>query len=114
MRVFYYFDYPFHEKDEMLRGEDIHYFILNVEDYFPPDTHVNEMTGENFLQALKKQYGTNVYIILDEVFELMNSWEVFGRLSKDEMDEYYNLDYLNKISSTKSEYGVMVPYYWVI
>ena len=113
-KIFFYFDYPFHENNEMLRGEDIHYFMLNVENFFPPDTHINDITGENILQALKEQYGTNVYIILDDVFELMNSWEVFGRLSKDEMDEYYNLPYLNKISSTKSESGIIVPYYWVI
>ena len=111
--IFMYYDYPFDDPNKEFRGRDIHYFRSNMTYLYHPDNHTNEK-GVNLLQEIKKEHGTDVYIILDDTYLSLKGWQSHGRLSEKELEEYYNLDYLNKICSTKSENGEVVPCYWVI
>lgn len=112
--VFMYFDYPFDEKNTSFNGLYMHYFIPIYEDYFHPDNHFNETTGANILQEIKNNYNSNFYLMLDDNYLALREGVIIDRLTVAEMEAYYNLNYLNKICSSKSEYGVEVPYYWVI
>jgi hypothetical protein len=38
----------------------------------------------------------------------------YDALTDEEIESYYNLPYLNRIFSVKSEDGKDTPYYWVI
>ena len=66
------------------------------------------------LLRLKKELNTDIYLILDDNYLVFGTWEVFQRLTEEEMASYYYMDYLNRIASCKSENGIEVPYYWVI
>ena len=111
-KIFFYYDYPFEDNNESLSCRDIHYFLTSAQDFFKPDTHV--INGTNILQELKNNYSTDVYIWLHDFYEVRKEWDVFGRLTSEDLEAYYNLPYLNKISSTKTESGKELPFYWVI
>ncbi|MFX0141784.1 MAG: hypothetical protein ACFFDN_49560, partial [Candidatus Hodarchaeota archaeon] len=102
--VFNYYDYPFNNKNEAsLYNESI--YILTAEiDLFPPGNHINE-SGVNILKEIKDEYNTDVYIIFDGDYVIGKGFELFGSLTPEETEEYYNLDYLNKICSSKPENG---------
>jgi hypothetical protein len=44
----------------------------------------------------------------------VSGFELFGQLTDEEIEMYYNLAYLNRICVSKSEDGKSTPYYWVI
>ncbi|MFX1276539.1 MAG: hypothetical protein ACFFAT_16055, partial [Promethearchaeota archaeon] len=111
--VFMFYDYPFNETDIPFNGYRIHYFLDIVNDFFDPDNHF-DANGVNQLQALKDYYDMDFFIILDDNYLSMIGFETYRRLTEDEMEQYFNMEYLNKICSSTSEYGVEVPYYWVI
>ena len=108
-----YYDYPYNENNQKLYPNDIHLFISHKSNFFPPDNHFNE-TGDNILQALRKDNNSSVYITLDDFYYLNTGWEVYGRLNQEEFEKYYNLSYINKIYSSKSELGKEYPLYFVI
>ncbi|MBD3338483.1 MAG: hypothetical protein GF353_05220 [Candidatus Lokiarchaeota archaeon] len=111
--MFYYYDYPYNEGDKDLQGRDIHEFEdTKNKEYFDPDEHVDD--EENELKELKEEEETDVVITLDDQYFLNKGWETYGYVSEDEMDEYYEKEYLNRIYSAKSEDGTENPYYWVI
>ncbi|MFX1258455.1 MAG: hypothetical protein ACFFAN_11385 [Promethearchaeota archaeon] len=111
--IFMYYDYPYNKKDENLKGDDTHYFVKRDADLFPPDNHIDE-DGNNRLQELKKERDADVIIAIDDHYYLAEDWQTYGELSEEEMEEYYELGYLNKIYSCKDENGETTTYYWVI
>jgi hypothetical protein len=111
--VIEYYDYPFDDKDKALQYNGSIFIIPTEIDLFPPDNHIDE-NGTNILKEYKKEYNSDVYIIFENEYVIDRGFELFGRLTPDEIEKYYTLDYLNKIYSSRSENGVDVPLYWVI
>jgi len=111
--IFVYYDYPYDNNNYELQSYEIHYFLKHDLNLFPPDNHFNK-TGDNILQDLKKQYKSEVYITLDNQYYLNVKWEVYGTLTKEQIEKYYSLSYLNKIHSAKNKYSQENPLYWVI
>ena len=112
--MFMYYDYPYGDKDEDLRGRHIHYFVDTKEDnLFDPDEHTDD-DDENKLQELKEEKETDVVLTIDDQYYLNEDWETYGYLDEDDMEEYYERKYLNRIYSAKSEDGTENAYYWVI
>lgn len=111
--ILLYYDYPYEMENDTLRNFDLHFIIIHEENYFPPENHVDE-NGVNRLKQLKEEYGTDVYIIVDDFYFLNVGWEVYGHLSEEQQEKYYQLDYINKIHSSKDENGKGTPYYWII
>ena len=109
----YYFDYPYEENNKSMTTSDFIEINQNPLGYFKPEDHFYE-NGTNKLQQLKSEKNTDVYLILDDNYLVFDTWDVFQRLTEEEMASYYYMDYLNKIASCKSETGIEVPYYWVI
>ena len=111
--IFIYFDYPYDINNQELQGDKIHFFLKHYVNLFPPENHFNK-SGYNILQNLKNQYNSDVYITLDNLYYLNVEWELYGRLTQEQIEKYYSLSYINKIYSAKSEFGGENPLYWVI
>jgi len=111
--VLYYFDFPYEQNNKSLLTSDLYDFNQNPLGYFKPEDHFYE-NGTNKLQQLKSELETDIYLILDDNYLVFGTWEVFERLTAEEMASYYYMDYLNRIASCKSENGIDIPYYWVI
>jgi len=47
---------------------------------------------------------------LPKEFYLPSSWKFFDQLNEEELEAYYNLEYLNIIFSAKGEDGEETPY----
>ncbi len=110
--IFIYYDYPFEDKNKELPLESIHNFLLVDNQLVHPDLHISN--GSNVLKNLKLEYNTDVILVLPEEYYSPFSWTFFDQLTTEEIEAYYNLDYLNRIFSAKGEYGEDLPYYWVI
>ncbi|MFW9902314.1 MAG: hypothetical protein ACFFDY_13690, partial [Candidatus Thorarchaeota archaeon] len=110
--IFIYYDYPFEAKNKDLSLESIHNFLLVDDQLVHPDLHISN--GSNVLKNLKSHYNTDVILVFPKEFYSPFSWTFFDQLSEDEIEAYYNLDYLNRIFSAKGEDGKELPYYWVI
>ena len=80
---------------------------------FNPDDHFDE-NGTNVLQALKEEYGTDLYLLIDNFYFSNEGWQVFKELTEEDYEEYYQMDYLNRICSSKYLNGENKPLYWVI
>ncbi len=111
--VFVYFDYPYEEKNSSLP-------ITTTQDFFTfnnilivPENHINE-NGTNILRELKEQRNMDVYILLTKNYLTTFQMEFFGELTDEQFENYYTLDYLNRIFSVKYVNGESLPYYWVI
>jgi len=59
-------------------------------------------------------YNTEVVLILPQEYYLPFSWKFFDQLNEEEIEPYYNLDYLNRTFSAKGKDGEETPIYWVI
>ena len=105
-----YYDYPY--KNENIKPFKLFYYLFASEEYMNPDSHINQ-DGTNILKVLKKNYGTDVFLILTDEFVSLSGWARFEGLTKKQIKEYYNLSYLNRICSTKNINGVDEPIYWV-
>lgn len=110
--IIIYYDYPFEENNASLSLNSVVFFHAASNEYLNPNLHIQN--GTNILVDLKEDLETDVYVILTDSFLLISSLELFGRLTSEEMEMYYSLNYLNKICSTKTEDGNEVPLYWVI
>jgi hypothetical protein len=110
--IFIYNDYPFEEKDTDIELESIHYFLIVDNLLVHPSNHISN--GTNILKELKSTYNTNVVLILPTEYYSQFSWRFFDSLNNEEIEAYYNLNYLNRIFSSKAENGEQTPYYWVI
>ncbi len=110
--IFIYYDYPFEDKNKELPLDSIHYFLLVDSQLIHPDLHISN--GSNQLKNIKSDYNTDVILVFPEEYYSPFSWTFFDQLTEEEIEAYYNLDYLNRIFSAKGEYGEDLPYYWVI
>ena len=110
--IFIYYDYPFGDKNKELPLKSFHYFLTVDYELVHPSMHI--INGSNILKNLKSSYNTEVILVLPNDYYLPYSWQFFDHLSEEEIESYYNLDYLNKIFSAKGENGEETPYYWVI
>ncbi|MFX0153809.1 MAG: hypothetical protein ACFE9Q_04705, partial [Candidatus Hodarchaeota archaeon] len=110
--IFIYYDYPFEDKNKELPLESIHYFLLVDNQLVHPDLHISN--GSNLLKNLKYTYNEDVILMFPEEYYSPFSWTFFDQLSKEEIEAYYSLDYLDRIFSAKGENGEDLPIYWVI
>ncbi len=110
--IFMYYDYPFEEKNKELTLESIHYFLIVDNQFIHPNLHISN--GSNILKNLKSVYDTEVVLVLPKDYYSPLNWRFFDQLSEEEIEAYYNLEYLNRIFSVKGENGEETPYYWVI
>ena len=78
-----------------------------------PDNHFLS-NGTNILSKMKKKTEMNIYLLLPDNYLLSSGSSFFGQLTPEEIEQYYNLNYLNRIFSAKSENGDAMPVYWVI
>ena len=113
--VFTYYDYPFDDKGAAIiyRDEDYFIFLRHEIDLFPPSNHFDE-NGTNVLKEIKETEGTDVFLLFSDEYIVNKGFELFGRLSDEELEEYYSLIYLNKICSSRTEMGNELPLFWVI
>ena len=111
--VFKYYGYLFNNKAETLHYDENFYFLKYNIDLFPPSNHYNE-SGVNVLKEIKKNYDTDVFILFADDYIINKGFDLFGRLTEDELEEYYTLDYLNKICVSSTKDGKELPLYWVI
>ena len=63
---------------------------------------------------MKESLNMEIYLILDDNYLAFTGFDVYERLTPEEMAQYYSMDYLNKVVSSKSENGIEFPFYWVI
>jgi len=110
--IFIYYDYPFEDKNKEFNFELIYYFLTVDSHLVHPSLHI--FNGTNILKNLKSLYNTEVILILPKDYYSQFSWRFFDQLSEEEIEAYYNLEYLNRIFSAKGENGEETPYYWVI
>ena len=110
--VFKYYSYN-SDTNGTLAYEGNFYNLKYEIDLFPPENHYDE-NGTNILTQIKDDYNTDVYLIFAESYIINKGFELFGQLSHDELEEYYNLYYLDKICSSKTEGGAETPIFWVI
>ncbi len=111
--AFIYYDYPYGKQGENLERKDVHEFVDYKENLFDPDNHIDE-NGTNKLQEIKKEEGTDVYIMYDDFYFLNEGWNTYGQLSEEDKEKYNDADYLNKVHSVRNDKGDEIPLYWVI
>ena len=110
--VFKYYSYN-GDTNGTLAYEGNFYNLKYEIDLFLPENHFDE-NGTNILTQIKEDYNTDVYLLFAESYIINKGFELFGQLSQDELEEYYSLNYLNKICSSKTEGGAETPIFWVI
>jgi hypothetical protein len=108
-----FFDYPYGGEEVNIQIFDLHYFKVVDEIYLKPDNHIDE-NRTNILIDLKKKYNTGLYISLTRYYFQFGSWSFYGGLTDEEINQYYNLIYLNRICSSRDLNGNEKPVYWVI
>ncbi|MFX1557162.1 MAG: hypothetical protein ACFFC9_07905, partial [Promethearchaeota archaeon] len=111
--VLMYYDYPYEKGNASIQINEIFTFWQDPKGFFKPSDHIYE-NGTNKLQQLKVSKATDIYLILDDNYLTLQQWTIYERLTPQEMEQYYNMTYLNKILISRSETGIEVPYYWVI
>lgn len=109
--AFNYYEYPYGNLNVSIEAEHIHFYIyLNENNVLNPENHFTE-NYTNILKQLKKEYETDVYLLLLERF----TTSILQRDISDEIiEEYYSLPYLDRICSSKAISGEDKPLYWVI
>ncbi|MFX1375596.1 MAG: hypothetical protein ACFFA0_07275 [Promethearchaeota archaeon] len=111
--VFKYYGYYYNDTNGTLAFEGNFYYLKYEIDLFPPENHYDE-NETNILKQIKEEYNTDVYIIFADTYIINKGFELFGELSPEEIEEYYSLNYINKICSSKTEGGKETPIFWVI
>jgi len=110
--IFMYYDYPFEDRNKERTLESTNFFLIIENQFIHPNFHISN--GSNILKNLKSVYHREVVLILPKDYYSPLSWRFFDQLSEEEIEAYYNLEYLNRIFSAKGENGEETPYYWVI
>ncbi|MCK4286040.1 MAG: hypothetical protein KAX18_07545, partial [Candidatus Lokiarchaeota archaeon] len=110
--IFIYYDYPFNENNATLPLNTVIFFHTASNNYLNPRYHIQN--GTNILIELKDDSGKEVFLIVSDNYLLVSGFELFGQLTDEEIEMYYNLAYLNRICVSKSEEGKSTPYYWVV
>ncbi len=111
--VFVYYNYPFDNQSYDLSFKEIHNFISANDDLMHPINHILS-NGTNILTEMKKDTEKDIFLLLSDYYLLPSGSSLFGELIPEEIEQYYNLNYLNRIFSAKSENGEEMPIYWVI
>ncbi|MFX1363514.1 MAG: hypothetical protein ACFFCE_10875 [Promethearchaeota archaeon] len=111
--VFRYYDYLYGNNSEPLPYDQNFYFLKSKIDLFPPNNHYNE-SEVNILEYIKGKYNTDVFILFADDYIINRGFDLFGHLSEEEREQYYSLNYLNKICVSSTEEGREIPLYWVI
>jgi hypothetical protein len=111
--VFVYYNYPFGNQSYDLSFKEIHNFISANDDLMHPTNHILS-NGTNILTEMKKDTEMDVYLFLSDYYVISSGSSLYGELIPEEIEQYYNLNYLNRIFSAKSENGESMPIYWVI
>lgn len=112
--MFMYYDYPYGDKDEDFRGRHTHHYVdARDDELFDPDNHEDD-DGDNILQEMKEEEETDVVLTIDDQYYLGEGVDTYAYVDEEDMEEYYELDYLNRIYSARSPDGTSNPYYWVI
>ena len=112
--LFIYFNFPFEDYDENHTFSSIQKYIPASDTLMRPDNHVNEYGKNNLKQIKLHNNNSNTFLILTDNYLLTEGLSLFGQLTDEEVEQYYNLDYLNRIFSVKNENGESTSYYWVI
>jgi hypothetical protein len=110
--IFIYYDYPFQDNNETLPLDSVIFFLTASNDYLNPQFHI--YNGTNILTGLKIDRGKEIFLIVSDNYLLVSGFELFGQLTDEEIEMYYNLTYLNRICVSKSADGKSTPIYWVI
>ena len=113
--AFIYYGYPFESSQGSDSLNDIYEFVFINDMLTHPTNHYNQ-NGTNILQKLKRDNNNSsvVLILADHYLLFTKKFTFYDALTAEEMESYYNLPYLNRIFSVKSEDGEDKPYYWVI
>jgi hypothetical protein len=110
--IFIYYDYPFQDNNETLPLDSVIFFLTASNEYLNPQFHI--YNGTNILTGLKIDRGKEIFLIVSDNYLLVSGFELFGQLTDEEIEMYYNLTYLNRICVSKSADGKSTPIYWVI
>ncbi len=111
--VFVYYNYPFDNQSYDLSFKEIQNFISANDSLMHPTNHILS-DGTNILTEMKKDTEMDIYLLLSDYYLISSGSSLFGELTPKEIEQYYNLNYLNRIFSAKSENGEDMPIYWVI
>jgi hypothetical protein len=111
--AFIYYDYPYQNASEDFYSLDLHYFLVVNETLLKPKYHLDK-ENHNILKILKKKYQTGTYILLTNYYFQYGSLSFYDGLTDEEVNQYYNLLYLNRICSSRDLNGNEKPMYWVI
>ena len=111
--AFVYYNYPFGNQSYDLSFKEIHNFISANDDLMHPINHILS-NGTNILTEMKTDTEMDIYLLLSDYYLLPSGSSLYGELIPEEIEQYYNLNYLNRIFSAKSENGEDMPIYWVI
>ena len=110
--IFIYYSYPFDEDNATLPLNSVIDFHSASNNYLNPQFHI--YNGTNLLTDLKVNSSKDVFLIVSNNYLLVSGFELFGKLTNEEIEMYYSLPYLNRICVSKSVNGESTPYYWVI
>ena len=112
--AFIYYNYPLGIYNPELSFASFHEFIYANNTLMHPDNHITS-DGKNILKELKQHSESgNVYLILTDYYLIVKGNVFFGQLTTEELEQYYELNYLNRIFTSISETGEELPIYWVI
>ncbi|MFX1498706.1 MAG: hypothetical protein ACFFBH_14375 [Promethearchaeota archaeon] len=111
--VVMYYKYPYDAHNKSILVNSFLDFIQEPKGYFKPSDHFYA-NGTNKLQQMKQSLNTDIYLLLDANYLAFSGFEVYERLSPAEVQAYYNMNYLDRVCSSKSVNGIDFPYYWVI
>ncbi|MBN1217199.1 MAG: hypothetical protein JXA99_17395 [Candidatus Lokiarchaeota archaeon] len=107
-----YYDYPYDQNNESLGLDSVAYIKYVNSSILKPEEHISN--NVNILQQLKNRYSTDFYIFLTDYYLVYGGWTFYDSLNQTQIQQYYNLPYLNRICSSKSIDGLIEPIYWVI
>jgi hypothetical protein len=110
--IFIYYGYPFDQNNETRPLNSVTSFYTATNEFLNPQLHIYNST--NLLSELKVNSSRDVFLIVTDNYLLVSGFELFGKLTNEEIEMYYSLLYLNRICSSKSSNGKITPYYWVI
>ncbi|MFX0001906.1 MAG: hypothetical protein ACFE9C_07585 [Candidatus Hodarchaeota archaeon] len=110
--VFIFYGYPFEDNNVSIPLSDVIDFHMVSNEYLNPNLHIQN--GTNILSDLKKDSGMEIFLVVTDYYLLLSGLELFGQLTNKEIEMYYNLSYLNRVCSSKTENSNEIPMYWVI
>ncbi len=112
--VYFYTKYNADRLNKTSKEIVLNFDAINLtKDFFPPSNHIGA-NNTNILNELKRKYNTNVYILFEGEYLINRGGNLIGKLSHEEELQYYQVDYLDKIYTSRTEGGEEVNLFWVI